>query len=124
MTKQKINEKEALEIIDHIVKAVYSVMKAGFQPRNVRPDQFVCVGKTWKLESLVLSEDYSNSQGVHSEYIWDPRYQAPECYSRNNFNDEEFNSMIVWNIGSLLLDMLLNTHKLTNADAVDKFKGK
>lgn len=62
------------------MKAIYSMLKVGFQPKNVRPDHFVCVDNIWKLESLVLSENYSNAQGVHSEYIWDPRYQAPESY--------------------------------------------
>jgi hypothetical protein len=34
--------------------------------------------------------------------------------------------MLVWNLGSLLLDLLLGggTHKLSNRNVMDKFKGE
>jgi hypothetical protein len=32
--------------------------------------------------------------------------------------------MIVWNLGSLLLDILLSHHKLKDKAVLDKFKGK
>jgi len=32
--------------------------------------------------------------------------------------------MIVWNLGSLLVDMLLSHHKLKDKGILDKFKGK
>lgn len=32
--------------------------------------------------------------------------------------------MIVWNLGSLLLDILLSHHKLKDKSVLDKFKGK
>ena len=32
--------------------------------------------------------------------------------------------MIVWNLGSLLLDLLLGSHKLSNIEVANKFKGQ
>ena len=32
--------------------------------------------------------------------------------------------MIVWNIGSLLLDLLLGSHRLSNKGIMDKFKNE
>lgn len=32
--------------------------------------------------------------------------------------------MVVWNLGSILLDMLLTTHKLKNKAVIDKFAGE
>ena len=32
--------------------------------------------------------------------------------------------MLVWNLGSLLVDMLLSHHKLRHKDVMDKFQGK
>lgn len=66
---------------------------------------------------------YEQSNGASSVYIWDPKYQAPET-STCQFTDEDFKQMIVWNCGSLLLDLLMGGHRLSTKEVLDKFKGQ
>ena len=80
-------------------------------------------GKTWKLASLVYTNEYTAS-GEESEYLWSPRHQAPECFGREEFNDDEFNPMMVWNLGCIMLEMLIQTHKLSTKEIMNKFQGE
>jgi hypothetical protein len=75
--KHKLSEKQALVIFEHIVKAIYSLYQSGFATRNLRSSHFVLCNGVWKIESLVYSDDYHQAGGAESEYLWNPRYQAP-----------------------------------------------
>ena len=86
MKNKVIEQVEALEIFEQCMKAIYSLYMAGFWHRNIRPEHFVKVKKTWKLESIVFSESYEGTQGIKSEYLWDPQYQPPEAYEKTDFN--------------------------------------
>lgn len=97
---------------------------AGFWHRNIRPEHFVKVGDTWKLESMVFNENYKEGNGIESEYLWNPTYQPPEAYGREDFTEEELDEMVVWNLGSLLVDLLLGHHKLKDKVILDKFQDK
>ena len=77
MRTTRITETEALRIFDHVLKAVYSVYANGYWHRNVRPEHFVKVGDTWRLDSLVYSEDVTGTRGLDSEYTWNSAYQPP-----------------------------------------------
>ncbi len=53
-----------MKIFDQIVRAVYSLIMSGYWHRNIRAEHFVKSGETWKMESLVLNEDYSKANGL------------------------------------------------------------
>ena len=80
-----IEEKEALSIFREIIKSVFSTYTAGFWHRNVRPEHFVKVKNTWKMESLVYNESNEDAEGYDSEYLWNSAYQPPEAYGRYDF---------------------------------------
>lgn len=122
----RINETEAMQIFDHVMKAVYSVYAAGYWHKSIRPEHFVKVDDVWKLDSLVYLEDYSKAPHLDSEYLWNPLYQPPECYEKDvrKFSDDDFLPIVVWNLGSLLLDMFFSVHKLKNYDILQLYKGK
>ena len=121
--KNKISQKQAMKIFDHIVKAVYSLYNAGFISKNIRSQHFVLVNKTWKLQALIYSHQYQQASGQESEYLWSVKHQAPECFGRDDFSDEEFNPMIVWNLGCILLEILMQNHKLSTREIMQKFEG-
>ena len=56
--------------------------------------------------------------------MWDPKYQAPEFEVGKDFEEDEFTAMVVWNLGSILLDLLLGSHKLSTLEVANKFKGE
>jgi hypothetical protein len=66
-----------MAVFDQIVRAVYSIVMNGYWHRNVRAEHFVKCGKAWKLESLVLNDDYSKAEGVANEYLWSSKHEAP-----------------------------------------------
>lgn len=76
------------------------------------------------MESLVYSEDYSRAEGFSSEYLWSSKHEPPEFIPGKQYQDEEYNAMMVWNLGSILLHMLVGTHRLSNKDVTAKFKNK
>ena len=49
MFATNISEKEALEIFNQTLKAVYSLTMMGYLHKNIRPAHFVKCGKYWKL---------------------------------------------------------------------------
>ena len=53
--------------------------------------------------------------------MWSPKHQAPECFGRGDFEDDEFNPMTVWNLGCIMLEMLIQTHKLSTKEIMNKF---
>ena len=80
--------------------------------RNIRPEHFVLVGGQWKLRAAVFT---SENYGVDNEFMISSKYQAPEEYSNSN-SDEDLDPcpIIVWNLGSILLDMIVGSHVLNN----------
>lgn len=115
-----------MRIFDNVLKAIYAVYAQGYWHKCIRPEHFVKIGDMWKLDSLVYSEDISKCKNLKSEYAWNPLYQPPEVYERNisNFSDEEFLPIVVWNLGSLLLDLFFSVHKLNSYEILQGFKGK
>jgi serine/threonine protein kinase len=107
-----------------LVKAVYSLIMNGYWHRNIRAEHFVRCGKVWKLESLVLNDDYSKADGFSSEYLWSSKHQPPEFVSGKNYQDEEYNQMTVWNLGCILLHLFTSSHRLSNLDVIAKFMNK
>jgi serine/threonine protein kinase len=81
-------------------------------------------GKVWKLESLVLSEDYSRANGLNCEYLWSSKHEAPEFVGGRQYSDEEHNAMTVWNLGCILVHLLSSGHRLTNRSVMEKFLNK
>lgn len=67
------------------------------------------VKEDWKLKSLVLN---TSRRGFSSEFIWNPEFQPPEAYEKDDFTIEELDNTIVWNVGSLLIDLLAGKHVL------------
>jgi hypothetical protein len=55
MRTTRITEVQALQIFDNVLKAVYSVYVSGYWHKCIRPEHFVKVGNTWKLESIVYT---------------------------------------------------------------------
>jgi hypothetical protein len=56
----------------------------------------------------------------------DSAYQPPEMYEKdlNTFTDEDFLPILVWNLGSLLLDLFFSVHKLQNFGILKLYKGQ
>ena len=72
--------------MDQIIKAVYSLISAGYWTRNLRAEHFVRVGKVWKLESIVYSETITE-EGFNSQYMFNAMYQPPEAYRQEHFSE-------------------------------------
>ena len=104
-----------------LLKAVYSLTMGGYWTRNLRAEHIVKVGKEWKLESLVFREDLFD-EGEKSEYYFSKYHQVPEMYEKDTFADEEMDEWIVWDLGCILIHLLLGSHKLKSQNIVDKFK--
>ena len=60
-------------------------------------------------------------KGFASEFLWDRKYQPPEAYKQSKFTEEELDEMIVWNIGSIFLDLLAGRHVLDSYEMIKKF---
>ena len=101
--KQRLSEKEALYIFDQIIKSIYSLYLEGYTTRNIRSEHFVIQHKVCKLQTLIYNDEYAQANGVKSDYLWDCLYQAPECFGRTSFDDDEIKPMLVWNLGSILV---------------------
>lgn len=109
-------------LIQQILKAVYSLMMAGYWSRNFRAEHFVSVSGVWKIESLVFSEQKDPEDS--SEYSFSHLHQVPEAYEDRSFTDEQMEEWVVWDLGCLLIHMLTGNHKLKSKKILDQFKGK
>ena len=69
-----------------------------------------------------MSEEYSQANGEKCEFLWDSKYEAPEFKVGKNYSEDDFNAMVVWNLGSILLDLVIGSHKLSTLDIANKFK--
>lgn len=72
----------------------------------------------------MLNEDYSKANGVNSEYLWSSKHEAPEFVRGKDYEDDDYNQMTVWNLGCILLHLIVSSHKLSNKPITDKFKGQ
>lgn len=99
----------------NILSAIYDAFEEGYYPVNVRPEQLVRVGNTWKLSSLVFDQDlHSNTK---CPMIWDPSRQPPEAFA-GKIPEEKICNTLVWDIGSILLNMLKGSHTLTSLERI------
>lgn len=113
-----------MKIFDNILKSIYSLYSNGYWHKNIRAEHFVKVGNLWKLDSLVYHEDFIISSKLNSPYTFNTSYQPPEMYVKNIkiISDTDAFPIVVWNLGSLLLDMFFSVHKLHSYDILKLYK--
>ena len=70
---------------------------------------------TWKIESVVYElKEYDPIE--HSEYTSNKKYLPPEAFVREKFSLDELNNRLVWNLGCILINIIVGSHKLNSQE--------
>ena len=69
-----------LPCVPFFLSSVVLIVEVELALSDGRSEHFVQVGKTWKLQTLIFNEEYKQASGQESEFLWNPKYQAPECF--------------------------------------------
>lgn len=69
----------------------------------------------------VLINTQENKSGETSEYLFNPEYNPPEAYVRNDFSNQQIDERVVWNLGCILIQILSGSHKLKDETIFRKF---
>lgn len=82
----------------------------------MRPEHFVQVRGQWKLASLVYDQDLHG--GLKSTLVWDPLRQVPEAFDNAHLEEVDMCNSLVWDIGSILLNLIQGAHQLTSREKI------